>query len=66
MWKNLVHTRSNSDTMARWSSITFFLYTLYNEHAFKGCFHAVLRQANFATILQHARGQKSQILHRGW
>jgi hypothetical protein len=29
MWKNLVHTQSNSDTIARWSSITFFLYTLY-------------------------------------
>ena len=28
--KNLVHTQSNSDTIARWSSITFFLYTLYN------------------------------------
>jgi hypothetical protein len=25
MWKNLVHTQSNSDTIARWSSITFFL-----------------------------------------
>jgi hypothetical protein len=24
MWKNLVHTQSNSDTIARWSSITFF------------------------------------------
>jgi hypothetical protein len=23
--KNLVHTQSNSDTIARWSSITFFL-----------------------------------------
>jgi hypothetical protein len=29
MWKNLVHTQSNSDTIARWSSITFFWYTLY-------------------------------------
>jgi hypothetical protein len=29
MWNNLVHTQSNSDTIARWSSITFFLYTLY-------------------------------------
>jgi hypothetical protein len=29
MWKNLVHTQSNSDTIARWSSMTFFLYTLY-------------------------------------
>jgi hypothetical protein len=32
MWKNLVHTQSNSDTIARWSSITFFfmhpVYTL--------------------------------------
>jgi hypothetical protein len=25
MWKNLVHTQSNSNTIARWSSITFFL-----------------------------------------
>jgi hypothetical protein len=24
MWKNLVHTQSNSDTIVRWSSITFF------------------------------------------
>jgi hypothetical protein len=24
MWKNLVHTQSNSYTIARWSSITFF------------------------------------------
>ena len=31
MWKNLVHTQSNSDTIARWSSITFFLYTLYSK-----------------------------------
>jgi hypothetical protein len=31
MRKNLVHTQSNSDTIARWSSITFFLYTLYIE-----------------------------------
>jgi hypothetical protein len=31
MWKNLVHTQSNSDTIARWSSITFFLYTLYHS-----------------------------------
>jgi hypothetical protein len=29
MWKNLVHTQSNPDTIARWSSITFFLYILY-------------------------------------
>jgi hypothetical protein len=29
MWKNVVHTQSNPDTIARWSSITFFLYTLY-------------------------------------
>jgi hypothetical protein len=29
MWKNLVHMQSNSDTIGRWSSITFFLYTLY-------------------------------------
>jgi hypothetical protein len=29
--KNLVHTHSNSDTIARWSSITFFLYTLYSN-----------------------------------
>jgi hypothetical protein len=29
MWKNVVHTQSNSDTIARWSSITFFWYTLY-------------------------------------
>jgi hypothetical protein len=27
MWKNLVHTLSNSDTIARWSSITFFFDT---------------------------------------
>jgi hypothetical protein len=26
MWKNLVHTHSNSDTIARWSSITFFVF----------------------------------------
>jgi hypothetical protein len=26
MWKNLVHTQSNSDTIARWSSITFFIH----------------------------------------
>jgi hypothetical protein len=32
IWKNLVHTQSNSDTIARWSSITFFLYTLYIWH----------------------------------
>jgi hypothetical protein len=24
MWKNLVHTHSNSDSIARWRSITFF------------------------------------------
>jgi hypothetical protein len=29
MWKNLVHTQSNSDRIARWSSITFFLCILY-------------------------------------
>jgi hypothetical protein len=31
MWKNLVYTQSNSDTTARWSSITFFWYTLYEN-----------------------------------
>jgi hypothetical protein len=29
MWKNLVNTQSNSETIARWSSIIFFWYTLY-------------------------------------
>jgi hypothetical protein len=28
MWKHLVYTQSNSDTTARWSSITFFLIHL--------------------------------------
>jgi hypothetical protein len=27
--KKLVHAQSNSDAIARWSSIIFFLYTLY-------------------------------------
>jgi hypothetical protein len=29
IWKNLVQTQSSSDTIARWRSITFFLYTLH-------------------------------------
>jgi hypothetical protein len=31
IWKNLGNRQSNSDTIARWRSITFFLYTLYMQ-----------------------------------
>jgi hypothetical protein len=33
--KKSVHTPSIARTIARWSSITFFLYTLYNY--WRGC-----------------------------
>jgi hypothetical protein len=31
IWQNLGHTQSNSDTIARWSSITFLLITVHDN-----------------------------------
>jgi hypothetical protein len=57
MWKNLVHTQSNSDTIARWSSITFFLNTLYREtckkHFFRNESHTSTITFSISTLIKH-------------